>query len=84
MTTPTADNRSAQRRLLDEQIADEPKLPPPAIPPGMQPVTLEAHFARRRPIAVNGIVENGLVRPLDPSIQLPENAHVIIVAAEAK
>lgn len=37
---------------------------------------------RRRPVAVNGIVENGLVRPLDPEIKLPERARVIIVASE--
>lgn len=29
-----------------------------------------------------GVVENGLVRPLDTSIKLPEHARVIIVAAD--
>jgi hypothetical protein len=45
---------------------------------------METHFGRlsRRPIAVVGIVENGLVRPLDPAVKLAEHARVIIVAAE--
>lgn len=38
---------------------------------------------RRRPVAVAGVVENGLVRPLDPAVKLPERARVIIVASEA-
>jgi hypothetical protein len=29
-----------------------------------------------------GVVEHGLVRPLDPAVTLAENARVIIVAAE--
>jgi hypothetical protein len=37
----------------------------------------------RRPVAVAGVVENGLVRPLDPTVHLPEHARVIIVASEA-
>ena len=44
---------------------------------------VEAHLGRRlRPLAVAGVVENGLVRPLDPAVKLPEHARVIIVAAE--
>jgi hypothetical protein len=44
---------------------------------------LEAHLkAARRPIAVAVVVENGLVRPLDPAVHLPEHARVIIVAKE--
>jgi len=44
---------------------------------------VEAHLARlRRPVAVAGVVENGLVRPLDPSVKLPERSRVIIVATE--
>ena len=34
-----------------------------------------------RPWAVVGVVENGLVRPLDPAVELPEHARVIIVAS---
>jgi hypothetical protein len=36
----------------------------------------------RRPVAVVGIVENGLIRPLDPQVHLPERSRVIIVASE--
>jgi hypothetical protein len=44
---------------------------------------IEALMAsRRRPVALAGIVENGLVRPLDPAVHLPEHARVIIVATE--
>jgi hypothetical protein len=38
---------------------------------------------RKRPVAVLGIVENGLVRPLDPQVKLFEQARVIIVATES-
>jgi hypothetical protein len=31
---------------------------------------------------VAGIVENGLVRPLDPEVKLVEHSRVIIVATE--
>jgi hypothetical protein len=37
---------------------------------------------RRRPVAVAGVVENGVVRPVDPAVKLPEHARVIIVASE--
>ncbi len=44
---------------------------------------VEEHLEKRRrqPVAVAGVVENGLVRPLDPSVKLPEHSRVIIVAA---
>lgn len=69
MTHPVNDERSPQRRAQDERIAVEP---------------LEAHLARhgRRPVAVAGVVENGLVRPLNPSVKLVEHSRVIIVASE--
>jgi hypothetical protein len=35
------------------------------------------------PFAVAAIVENGLARPLDPSVKLPEHSRVTIVALEA-
>jgi hypothetical protein len=83
MTTPTPDNRTPQRRALDEQIASEAQLAPPDLPPGTMPSPVEAHLgSRRRPVAVAGVVENGLVRPLDPAVRLTERARVIIVAAE--
>jgi len=82
MTAPAADNRSPARRALDEHIAAEPPLPPLPVPAGASPV--EAHLVRRvrRPVAVAGIVQNGVVRPIDPDVKLPELSRVIIVAAE--
>jgi len=44
---------------------------------------IEEHLRHpRRPVAVAGVVENGLVRPLDPEIRLTEHSRVVIVAAE--
>jgi len=84
MINPTKDDRSAARKQLDEQIASEPPLAPPNLPVGAVGLPLEAHLrSARRPVAVAGIVENGLVRPLDPAVHLPEHARVIIVATEA-
>ncbi len=83
MTAPAPDLRSPQRRARDEQIADEIQLPPPDLPPDAAASPVEAHLAsRRRPVAVAGVVENGLVRPLDPDVRLPEHSRVIIVASE--
>ncbi len=83
MPAPVPDNRSPQRRALVEQIASEPPLALPSLPPEAAPSPVEAHLARqRRPVAVVGVVENGLVRPLDPSVKLTERARVIIVASE--
>jgi hypothetical protein len=69
---------------MDEQIAAEPKLAPPELARDAMSAPVEDHLARirRKPIAVAGVVENGLVRPLDPAVKLPENARVIIVASE--
>jgi hypothetical protein len=84
MTTPEVDQRSPERRLRDEKIAAEAPLAPLELPPDATPSAIEAHLDRyrRRPVAVAGIVENGLVRPLDSALRLPENARVIIVAVE--
>ena len=84
MTIPESDNRSNRCRALDEQIAAEPKMPPLELPPNSFSSSVETHLAqrRRRPLAVAGVVENGLVRPLDPTVKLPELSRVIIVAAE--
>lgn len=84
MTGPGVDPRSPGRRARDEQIAAEPPLAPPELPPDAVPLPVEAHLdrLRRRPLAVVGVVENGLVRPLDPAVKLPEHARVIIVASE--
>ena len=83
MTAPTPDHRSPQRQEQDERIASEPQLAPLPLPPDATALPVEAHLARQhRPLAVVGIVEHGLVRPLDPTVKLPERSRVIIVAAE--
>jgi hypothetical protein len=83
MTIPEADQRSQGCRARDEQLAAAPQLPPLDLPPDAAASPVEAHLARerRRPFAVEGVVENGLVRPLDPDVKLPEHARVIIVAS---
>ncbi|HYT91795.1 MAG TPA: hypothetical protein VEL76_23980 [Gemmataceae bacterium] len=85
MTTPETDRRSPARRARDEQIAAEPQMPPLELPSDAAALPVEAHLGRlhRRPLAIAGVVENGLVRPLDPTIKLPEHSRVIIVASEA-
>jgi hypothetical protein len=85
MTTPGVDTRSLRRREQDEQIAAESPTAPLELPPDAVPTSVEVHLGRlrRRPLAVAGIVENGLVRPLDPAVKLPEHSRVIIVASEA-
>ncbi|HYH68028.1 MAG TPA: hypothetical protein VD866_25255 [Urbifossiella sp.] len=84
MTTPQLDTRTPDRRALDEAIAAEPLLPPPELPADVAPRPLEAFLPRaRKPVAVTGVVENGVVRPLDPAVRLPERSRVIIVANEA-
>jgi hypothetical protein len=84
MTIQEVDQRSPGRRAGDEQIASEPELAIPELPPDGVPMPVEANLGRRRrPVAVAGIVENGLVRPLDPAIKLAEHSRVIIVASEA-
>jgi hypothetical protein len=83
MPTPQPDTRSERRKALDEQLAAEPLLPIPAPAAGDQPRPLEAHLrARRRPVAVVGVVENGVVRLLDTTVKFPENSRVIVVAAD--
>lgn len=81
MTVPASDDRSPRRQVLDEQIASKPPLPPPDLPRDPVPAPVEAHLAKRRPLAIAGVVENGLVRPLDPAVKLREHSRVIIVAA---
>ncbi len=76
------DTRSERRRALDEQLAAEPMLPIPEAAPGDLPRPLEAHLqTRRRPVAVVGVVENGVVRLLDAEVKLPEQSRVIVVAS---
>ena len=82
MVIPESDDRSPERRALDEAIAAEAPLPPPPVPAAGVPKPIEALLPKRRPVAVAGIVQNGLVRPLDPAVRLAEQSRVIIVAAE--
>jgi hypothetical protein len=85
MIVPGPDTRSPERKALDERIAAEPKKAPMELPTGAVGKPLEAFLdGRIKPIAVAGVVENGLVRPLDPAVHLPEHARVIIVATEPK
>jgi hypothetical protein len=85
MAIPEVDVRSPSRCVRDERIAAEPPLAPPELLPDAASSPLEAHLVRssRHPLAVAGVVENGLVRPLDPAVKLPEHARVIIIAAGA-
>ena len=85
MSISEADPRSPHRRVRDEEIAAEPPMAPPELPPNAASSPLEAHLVRfeRHPLAIAGIVENGLVRPLDPAVTLPEHSRVIIVASAA-
>ena len=84
MIRPQPDDRSDLQRASDERIAAEAPLPPPVLAPGAVPLHLEAILRGRsgNPFAIAGIVENGLVKPLDPAVRLPEHARVIIVAAQ--
>jgi len=76
------DTRSATRRALDEKIAAEPPFPPPQLPPNAAPAPVEDHLRRRkrRPLALPGVVENGVIRLIDPGVTLPERSRVIVVA----
>ena len=83
MTAPMPDTRSAERKARDEEIAARPPLPIPDTS-GMTPMPLEHFMGRaRRPVAYIGVVENGVIRPLDPTITLAERSRVIIVASDA-
>lgn len=85
MTSSGVDQRTPERRARDEQIAVEPQLAPLDLPPDATSSPVEAHLGQqgRRPLAVAGVVENGLVRLLDPGVKLPEHSRVIVVASEA-
>jgi hypothetical protein len=83
MDSPTPDQRSASRRDQDERIAAEPPMPAPSLPTGVRPSAIENFLGQQRqPLAVTGIVENGLVRPLDPTVKLLERSRVIIVTTK--
>ncbi len=85
MATREIDPRSPERRANDDRIAAEPRMAPPPLPPEAPVLPVESHLGRirRQPVAVAGVVENGLVRPLDPTVKLPERSRVIIVTSGA-
>lgn len=84
MTITGVDSRSPERRTRDEQIAAEPQMAPPELPPDAKPLSMEVQQLRlAHPVAITGIVENGVVRLLDPDVKLPEHSRVIIVASES-
>lgn len=85
MSSVQPDTRSAARREKDEQIAREAPLSPPTLSADAPALPLEAHRheERKRPLAIPGIVENGVVRLTEPGIVLPENSRVIVVAESA-
>jgi hypothetical protein len=76
------DTRSPQRRVQDDEIAGAARLEPPDILSDATPSPMESHLGRttRQPIALVGVVENGVVRLLDSNVKLPERARVIVVA----
>jgi hypothetical protein len=82
---PEIEKRSPERQARDEQIAAEPKLEPLNLPADAAAEPVEAHLGRlrRHPVAVEGIVEHGVVRLLDPDVKLPEHSRVIVVASQA-
>lgn len=82
MSAIDPEHRSPARQARDAEIAAEPQLKPLQLPPAAPSAPVESHLARHRPIAVAGVVENGVVRPLDPAVKLPEHSRVIIVASE--
>jgi hypothetical protein len=83
MATPQPDTRSERRKALDEQLAAEPLLPVPDAAPDDRPRPLETHLrSRRRPVAVVGVVENGVIRLLDAKVKFPEHTRVIVVASD--
>jgi hypothetical protein len=83
VTTSQQDDRTAEQQARDDAIAAEPPLSSPDLPEGVTPVPVEEHLRRmHKPIAVPGVIENGVARPLDDTVQLPEQARVIIIARE--
>jgi len=85
MTHIEPDTRSEARKALDEQIAAEPHLPTPPFPPGTVFRPFEEFFPPRpRPVAAMGVVENGVIRLLDPDVRFPEHTSVVVVAAGAR
>jgi hypothetical protein len=83
MKRSAADTRTDERKAIDEQIAAAPPLPFPNLLEDIKPRPVEDFLPKRRkPFAVAGIVENDVVRPLNPEVKLTERSRVIIVAQE--
>lgn len=64
------DTRSASRRAQDETIAAELPSPIPDAPSDalLQPMEALLGKSRRHPLALPGIVENELLRLIDPGV----------------
>jgi hypothetical protein len=83
MLNPEEHMGSAVRRALDEQIAAETLLSPLDLPAAAPFSSVESYLGQhRRPLALAGVVEKGLIRPLDPTVKLLEHSRVIIVKTE--
>ena len=84
MKSTELDTRSEERKRLDEAIANEPMKPLPEIDPSVRGRQIEEFLKEHRtqPAAIFGVVENGVVRPLDPKVRMPENLRVMIVAMD--
>ncbi len=82
MITSKQDQRTEERKRADEAIASEPPLAPLDLPANAQPRPVEEHLRKRslRPQAFLGIVQNGVIRPVDPDVRLRDHSSVIIVA----
>jgi hypothetical protein len=83
MSQISQDDRSEVRQALDEAIANEGKLPIPANANEYSRSSMEEQLRElSRPVALPGVIENGVVRLLDSTISLPEHTRVIVVASQ--
>jgi hypothetical protein len=83
MSQISHDDRTLERRTLDDAIANEAKLPIPDHTETYPRAFMEEHLEKlHRPVAVPGVVENGVIRLLDSTIILPEHTRVIVVATQ--
>ena len=83
MASTTSDNRSPQRIAQDEQLAAAPHLAAQSSGRRIAQPMESLLRRRRRPVALEGIVENGVVRLLDATVKLPDHSRVIVVAESA-
>lgn len=76
------DDRNEERRRLDDQLATEPRKPRPPVAADEGPKPMESFLRPEdlpRPKAAVGVIEKGVVRPLDEELRLPEHRRVLIV-----